>query len=299
MKTIKNKLVYVPLIIMVLLIIIGISVLVAGPLDEIKIYTSSDFLRFVERDADKSEKTAVLYNNIKLTDSYKLTKLACRFDGNGYTVDVNNNGIYCLFDSVSETGSVKNLVLAGKLGGTDNQVTAGICIHNLGTVENCIVYADFSGGGFVDGICHTNNGNITNCFVRSYESGDRDFRYVWNPICAENNGSVKDGFYSDTSTGEYDTEGTYISTEETKIKDTVKILNEHSENRSGLLGWKADENGYPCFKTDDNRDAASVFSGGIGVFLVCLVALIIAVPIFTIIYVDKQKKKVFYEKSKR
>lgn len=299
MKTIKNKLVFIPLIITIPLIVIGIAVLFAGQSDEVKIYSSSDFSRFVENYADKAGKKAVLYNNIKLTDSFEKTTLAGEFDGNGYTVDVKNNYINCLFDSVSETGSVKNLVLGGKLGGNDNQVTAGICIRNLGTVENCIVYADFSGGGFKDGICHTNNGTVINCFVRSYESGDKDLRYVWNPICAENYGSLKDCFYSDASNGEYETAGTFISNEEIKSKDLIETLNKYVENKAGLIGWEMGENGFPCFKSADSCEAASVFSGDIGVFLVCIVILIIAVPIFTIVYADKQKRKFFTKKSKR
>ena len=296
MKTIKNKLVFIPLIITVLLIIIGIVVLVAGQPNEVKIYTGSDFFRFVERNANNPEKKAVLYADITLTDSFDAATLACQFDGNGYAIDVKNNNIFCLFDSVAETGSVKNLVLSGKLGGTDSQVTAGICMRNFGTIENSIVCADFSGGGFVDGICHTNNGKIYNCYVRSRETGEKELRYIWNPICAENDGSLKDCFYSDASTGEYDTAGTYIPVEEIEDKGLIKTLNEYCENDSGLIGWGTDENGYPCLKADDSREAASVFSGGIGVFLVCIVLLIIVVPIFTIVYVDKQKKKVFYSK---
>lgn len=296
MRKIKNKLVFIPLIITVLLIIIGIVVLVAGQPNEVKIYTGGDFSRFVERNANNPEKKAVLYADITLTDSFEATTLACGFDGNGYTIDVKNNNIYCLFDSVSETGSVKNLVLSGKLGGTDSQVTAGICMRNLGTIENCTVCADFSGGGFVDGICHTNSSKIFNCFVKSRETGEKELRYIWNPICAENDGEMKNCFYSDASTGEYDTAGTYIPAEEIKDKNLIKTLNEYCENDSGLIGWETDEKGYPCLKTDDSREAASVFSGGIGVFLVCIIVLIVAVPIFTIVYADKQKKKVFYNK---
>ena len=296
MKAIKNKLVFIPLLVTVLLIIIGVAALIVGQPNEVKIYTSSDFFRFVERDAKNPEKKAVLYANIKLTDSFNATTLLCQFDGNGYTIDVKNNNIYCLFDTVSKTGSVKNLVLAGKLGGTDSQVTAGISMRNFGTIENCIVCSDFSGGGFVDGICHTNNGKIFNCYVKSREKGKKEFRYIWNPICAENDGSLKNCFYSDASTGKYDTAGIYIPAEEIEDKNLIKTLNDYCKNNSGLIGWKTDENGDPCLKTDDSREAASVFSSGISVSLVCIIVLIIAVPIFTIVYADKQKKKIFYTK---
>ena len=297
MKQIRKSFVFIPLFVTVLLIIIGIAVLTAGQPNEVKIYTGSDFLRFVERDADEAEKKAILYADIELKDPFDVKSLACQFDGNGYSISVKNNNICCLFDSVSETGSVKNLVLAGKLGGTDNQVTAGICMRNLGTIENCIVHADFSGGGFVDGICHTNNGKILNCFVRSAETGEEELRYIWNPICAENYGSVKNSYYSDASTGEYETEGTYIPIEEIGDKDIIKTFNDYCENDSGLVGWETDENGHPCLKKDDSREAASVFSGSTGVFLVSIIILIVAVPLCTIVYVDKQKKEVFYNKA--
>lgn len=297
MKTVKKSFVFIPLLITVLLIIIGISVLIAGQPSKIKIYTSSDFTRFLEKDAGEASKKAVLYADIVLKNSFEPAELACKFDGNGHTINVKDNGVPCLFASITETGSVKNLALTGKEGETAAKVTAGITLQNLGTIENCVVSADFSGGGFVSGICHTNNGIITNCFVRSYETGDKDLRYIWNPICAENYGSVKDTYYSDASAGEYKTAGEFISQEEINSGNPVGTLNEYTESKSGLIGWLADEKGYPCFKSNAGSEAASVFSGGIGVFLACIIILIIAVPIFTIVYVDKQKKKVFFNKQ--
>ena len=77
----------------------------------------------------------------------------------------------------------------------------------------------------------------------------------------------------------------------------LKTLNENCTNNSGLIGWETDEKGHPCLKTNDSREAASVFSGGNSVFLVCIIIMIVAVPIVTIIYADKQKKKVFYNKE--
>ena len=91
MKTIKNKLVFIPLLVTVLLIIIGIAVLILGQPNEIKIYTGNDFIRFVERDANKTEKKAVLYADIKLTDSYEMTSLACTFDG----IDYSDKSTFC------------------------------------------------------------------------------------------------------------------------------------------------------------------------------------------------------------
>ena len=294
MKTIKKWFVLIPLLITVLLIVIGISVLIAKQPNESKIYTGSELTRFLEKDAGQPGKRAVLYADITLEKAYEAKELVCEFDGNGHTVTVRNNNVPYLFDSVAETGRVKNLVLAGKLGGTDNRVTAGICLRNFGTIENCFVCADFSGDGFVDGVCHTNSGHVLNCFVRSYESGDKERRYVWNPICAENAGEVKGCFYSDASTGEYDTAGTHIPADE--IGDIAEMLNEYCKNKPGLIEWEADEAGYPAMRAEDGSEAASVFSGGIGVFLACIIVLIIAVPIFTIIYVDRQKKKVIYSK---
>lgn len=297
MKTIKKSFVFIPLLITVLLIIIGIAVMIAGQPNEINIYTSSELTRFLENATDENAQKAVLCADIILEKAYEPKKLDCEFDGNGHTIHVKDNGVPCLFASVTGNGSVRNLVLTGKEGDTTAKVTAGITLQNLGTIENCIVSADFSGGGFVSGICHTNNGIITNCFVRSYETGNKDLRYIWNPICAENYGSVKNSYYSDASAGEYKTSGTFISQEEIKSGNLTEALNEYAKSKSGLTDWLADEKGYPCLKSDNSNEAASVFSGGTGVFIVCIIILIIAVPIFTIVYVEKQKKKVIYKKG--
>ena len=296
MAKIKKSFIFIPLLITVLLIIFGITVLVANQSNEIKIYTASEFVRFLEHNADKTERNAVLYADIRLDQKVEPTTLACELDGNGHTITVINNAVYCLFDSVSETGSVKNLALAGKLGSTDNEVTAGICVRNLGTIENCIVCADFSGSGFVSGLCHTNNGKLLNCFVRSRESDAEDFRYIWNPICAESYGSVKGCRYANASSGAYDTAGTFVSSDEIKSGSVTEAMDEYAEANPGLTGWQADEQGYPTLKPGGGSQAASVFSGGNSVFLVCIIIMIVAVPIVTIIYADKQKKKVFYNK---
>lgn len=296
MAKIKKSFIFIPLLITVLLIIFGITVLVANQSNEIKIYTASEFVRFLEHNADKTERNAVLYADIRLERKIEPKDLACELDGNGHTLTVKTTGVPYLFTKVTETGKVKNLVLAGKEGNTDDEVTAGIALQNLGAIENCIVRADFSGNGFVSGICHTNNGRLLNCLVRSKESGEKDLRYVWNPICADNYGSVKYCRYTNASSGSYDTAGEFVSGDEIKSGNTTKALNEYAKATPGLVGWKTDEQGYPTLKPEDGSQAASAFSDGNGVFLVCFIILIVAVPIVTIIYADEQKKKVFYNK---
>ena len=297
MAKIRKSFIFIPLLITVLLIVVGITVLVAEQSNEIKIYTAGEFARFLEHNADKAERNAVLYADIKLERKVELTDLACELDGNGHTLTVKGTGNPCLFENVTETGAVKNLVLAGKEGNTDADVTAGICIRNLGTIENCVVCADFSGNGFVSGLCHTNNGKLLNCFVRSKESAAEDFKYIWNPICAESYGSVKGCRYANASSGAYDTAGTFVSGDEIKSGSVTEALNEYAEANPGLIGWGTDKDGYPCLNTDNSREAASVFAGGSSVFLVCILVMIVAVPIVTIIYTDKQKRKVFYNKA--
>ncbi len=294
MKTIKKSFVFIPLLVTVLFIVIGITVLTAGQPNEIRIYTGGEFARFLETGAGETAKKAVLCADITLTKAIPPPKLACELDGNGHTLTVKDADIPYLFETVTETGAVRNLLLAGKIGDTDGMVTAGIALQNRGTVENCAVKAEFSGGGFVSGICHTNNGKVTNCFVRSDGTDDKAREYVWNPICAENDGSVKRCYFS---TGEDGTVGAYIKGEEIKAENLPGTLNAYAESDPALIGWQTDENGFPTFTTEDSSQSASVFSGGIGVFLVCIIILIIAVPIFTIVYADKQKKKTVYNKE--
>ena len=294
MKTTKKSFVFIPLLAVLLFIVIGIAVLIAGQSNEIKIYTGSEFARFLEKDAGEASKKAVLYADITLAKTVTPPELACEFDGNGHTLTVKDSDSPCLFETVTETGAVRNLVLAGKIGNTDSMVAAGIALQNRGTVENCVIGADFSGSGFADGICHTNYGNVTNCFVRFRETDGKEPGYIQNPICAENYGSVKRCYYL---IGEEDTVGAYIKGEEMKAENLPGALNEYAESVFGLIGWQTDENGLPTLKTDDSSQSASVFSGGIGVFLVCIIILIIAVPIFTIVYDDKQKKKTVYNKE--
>ena len=297
MKAIKKSFVFIPLLITVMLIVIAIAVLTAGQPNEIKIYTGAEFIRFVETAAATPGKRAVLYADIKVSEEYEPISLACELDGNGYTLTVKDTGIPSLFSRITETGRVKNLILAGKEGSTDIDVTAGIAAENLGTIENCKVCADFAGGKSVNGICHINGGVISNCLVLSYESGNRSSQYTWDPICKENSGSVTDCYYSDESLGKYDTVGAYISSKEIQSEKLLNALKEYSKKDTGLAGWVNDEKGYPALTPEDSSTAASAFSGGNGVFIVCIIILIIAVPIFTIVYADKQKKKVFYDKA--
>lgn len=296
MKTIKKSFVFIPLLITVLLIVIGIAVLIAGQPNEIKIYTSGEFTRFLEKDAGEASKKAALYADITLQETFDPPELSCEFDGNGHTITVKDTGASCLFGTVTETGAVKNLAIAGKMGGTDSMVTAGITLKNCGTIENCVVKADFSGGGFVSGICHTNSGETANCFVRSNGMDGEELGFIWNPVCAENYGSVRRCYYSDALTDGNDTVGAYIEGEEMNAEELPAALNGYAEGNPDLVGWRTDKNGVPTLKTDNSSQSASVFSGSIGVFLVCIIILIIAVPIFTIVYFDKQKKKVIYNK---
>lgn len=296
MKTIKKSFVFIPLLITVLLIVIGVAVLIAGQTNEIKIYTSGEFTRFLKKDAGEASKKAVLYADITLKETFELSKLCCELDGNGHTITVKDTGAPCLFDTVTETGAVRNLMLAGKIGGTDSMVTAGITVKNFGSIENCLIKADFSSGGFVSGICHTNNGKVANCFVRSNGMFGKELGYVWNPICAENYGSVKHCYHSDASNDGDGTVGAYIKGEEMKSENLFGTLNGYAENNPELVGWQTDENGALSLKPESGSQSASVFSGGNGVFFTCIIILIIAVPILTIVYVDKQKKRVIYNK---
>ena len=297
MTKIKKSYIFIPLLITVLLIVVGITVLVAGDPNEIMIHTGNEFVRFLEHGADQPGKTAILCADIRLDDPFDPVELACELDGNGHTLTVKDTGIPSLFSAVTETGAVRNLVLAGKEGSTDLPVTAGIALQNHGTIENCVIGADFSGNGFICGVCYTNNGTVLNCFVRSRDRADTVRRYVSHPICAENDGSVKGCYYSETMTGDYDTVGTHATEDEIGSGKVTEALNEYAEADPGLVGWKNDENGLPTLRSADSMQTASVFSSGNGVFLVCIVVMIVTVPIVTIVYADRQKKKIVYDKN--
>ncbi len=98
-------------------------------------------------------------------------------DGNGKTVTINNNsdasGHVGLFACIGTSGVVKNLKVAGAI--TLKAREAGcIAQENFGTIEQCIVTANFSqdigmnmSSLYIGGITGTNWGTIRNCYTTS------------------------------------------------------------------------------------------------------------------------------------
>lgn len=279
----KKLFALVPFLITVLFIAADITAVSAGQPNEIKIHSGSELIAFLEKGAGDTSKRAVLYADVTLSKEISPSILSCELDGNGHMLMVKETVGPYLFETVTETGAVRNLVLSGKIGGST--VAAGIALQNRGTVENCVIKAEFSGAGFASGICHTNSGKIANCFERFSATGE-EYGYVRNHICAENYGSVQGCYYS---TGEDGTVGAYIKGEEMEFHDLFGTLNSYAERDSRLVGWKAGKKGSPTL------DTKVVLSGGSGILLVFVAALIIAVTAFTGIYSQKQKKKIIHD----
>ena len=125
--------------------------------------------------ADNSGPNAVLTADIDYTGHERVVGENCwytgTFDGQGHTITIDlstSTDNYGFFKSIGETGTVKNLVLAGTLAtsGKNAGAFSGIC---SGRITNCISrvtiesshYGDSGHGGFVG--MTANNAYITNC----------------------------------------------------------------------------------------------------------------------------------------
>ena len=64
-----------------------------------------------------------------------------------------------------------------------------------------------------------------------------------------------------------------------------------------LRGVQTDESGNPTLPHNDDSRSTTVPSRCVGIFLVFSIILITVVPILTIIFADKQKKKIYYKKK--
>ena len=126
-----------------------------------------------------------LGNNITLDNRFTtLGEFKKIFDGNGYTITINNispndSNDYALFSALANdgtiNGTIKNLnIIANYDINTSNAINlGGIVVTNNGTITNCKVVANYnitcSSASNIGGVVVTNNGNITGTYTESSE----------------------------------------------------------------------------------------------------------------------------------
>ena len=142
------------------------------------------------------------------------TPFAGVFDGNGHTISnlaIDSAGAenyyLGLFGSINGTGAeVKNLGIEDcNITGEDySNYLGGLCGENNGTISNCYVTGEVSGGFLLGGLCgnNTNNGTITNCQASGVVTGG-DYSSGLGGLCGGNgnNGSIRDSYATGTVTG--------------------------------------------------------------------------------------------------
>lgn len=98
------------------------------------------------------------------------------FDGGGHTItgltiDLSRQNYVGLFSAVGQTGTVKNLTLAGAKITGFNRV-GGVAGGNTGTVENCrFISGIVSGSTDVGGVAGANYDTVTGCYATGTLSG--------------------------------------------------------------------------------------------------------------------------------
>lgn len=122
-----------------------------------------------------------LGNNITLDNRFTtLGEFKKTFDGNGYTITINNispndSNDYALFSTLENGGIIRNLnIIANYDISTSNAINlGGIVVTNNGTITNCKVIANYnitsSTASNIGGVVATNNGNITGTYTESSE----------------------------------------------------------------------------------------------------------------------------------
>ena len=145
----------------------------------------------------------VLTNDISLS-SYNGGKLSISgvfggtLDGNGHVISglilAEESISFALFDTIAQSGTVKNLgVRGGSEGRAYRAPAGGICVTNNGRIDNCFFEGEMSGLlPRLGGICGINNGTISNCYFDGniYSEQIRQWDMAVGGIAAENTGSI-------------------------------------------------------------------------------------------------------------
>ena len=168
------------------------------PQETVMIETAEEFAEFASQcglDSWSADKWVILQQDIDLTgtDVQMIPIFAGVFDGNNHTI----SGFRCegdgyaggLFRYITQSGTVKNLKLQGKVEGTEEQECIGsICGVNYGVIQNCDFTGTVKSQDTVGGIAGINgaSGTITDCDVYGHVAG----YYTTGGIVGANHGSM-------------------------------------------------------------------------------------------------------------
>lgn len=140
-----------------------------------------------------------------------ITCLKGTFDGNGHTIDGYrlSTDYQCDAWIIRNEGTVKNLGLTDvTVTGPNTEETSrrgGLCFQNYGTIEQCFVKGDISGGHRSGGIVAENYDTIENCYFLGSVTGHCETGGIaaWN----QNTGVVKNCYVSGSVTTETNNSG--------------------------------------------------------------------------------------------
>ena len=104
-----------------------------------------------------------LESDIDLDDWSSVVFVYGDFDGKGHRITYSGN--YCLFKTISRTGSVRHLYVNAKVDGSESYI-GGIAEDNQGVIEDCEVSGTVKNGDVAAGVAGQNDGGtITHCHV--------------------------------------------------------------------------------------------------------------------------------------
>ena len=227
--------------------------LIPKDIEEIKIESTEDFLKFAENcklDTWSVNKRVVLEKDISLanTSFAGVPTFGGEFDGGGHTIDnlsIKNDMSYvALFSNVQKTGVIRNLNVKGTVVPTGKQIiVGGIVADNNGLLNNLSFEGVVSGSDYVGGIAGINelNGNIRNCKAKGYIKGV----HFSGGIAGENMGNIA-GCVNESS----------VNT--TNVDSQIKIDSMNTLNKVLSILKNGEDN------TDEaNADVTTVDVGGI------------------------------------
>lgn len=298
-------------------------------------YCISDDLQFnafIERTYEENFR----YVYFKLTDDIKdvsdnwglrliveshLTPFEGSFDGNGHSIEIEASNIFCLFPSIGEHGTVKNLIVTGTFAFYASKMPipfGSICSENHGEIVSCTVSCTIEDGDAGEGgICGINYGIIANCLNTSsidnaFETGGicaENYGTIVNcvnfgeisdsqnsgGICGINEGTVENCYFTNAPDNGF---GTMLTGEQLDphYNGFVKQLNYGHYDYPGGNTWPLwrwyDNMDYPQLAYRKTATLASIFSAGNLWSVVALAGVVIAAAAVFIVVRKKSKKRV-------
>lgn len=138
-----------------------------------------------------------LYNNVTYGASWVCEDFKGHICGNGYTINITNQNVDCLFKQNS--GIIEDLVIAGSNIKITSSIgkTGGICRVNTGKIINCINNRKIVGNESypltAGGICGENSGEVIKCLNRANidNSSTTDASMITGGIVGKNSGLIQ------------------------------------------------------------------------------------------------------------